>query len=86
MDKLIELLKSLKTHLIYVAIIIVLLFALSISVRSCQENKQLYDNNVTALIDSVSYYKAKNGELVASKSLFKAMPNSLYKYFSAKLK
>ena len=69
MDKLIELLKSLKTHLIYVAIIIVLLFALSISVKSCQENKQLYNNNVTALIDSVSYYKAKNGELVASKSL-----------------
>ena len=69
MDKLIELLKSVKTHLIYVAIIIVLLFALSISVKSCQENKQLYNNNVTALIDSVSYYKAKNGELVASKSL-----------------
>ena len=69
MDKLVEFLKSVKTHLIYVAIIIVLLFALSISVRSCQENKQLYDNNVTALIDSVSYYKAKNGELVASKSL-----------------
>ena len=69
MDKLIDLLKSVKTHLIYVAIIIVLLFVLSISVRSCQENKQLYNNNVTALIDSVSYYKAKNGELVASKSL-----------------
>lgn len=69
MDKLVEFLKSVKTHLIYAAIIIVLLFALSISVRSCQENKQLYGNNVTALIDSVSYYKAKNGELVASKSL-----------------
>ena len=69
MDKLVEFLKSVKTHLIYVAIIIVLLFALSISVRSCQENKQLYGNNVTALTDSVSYYKAKNGELVASKSL-----------------
>ena len=69
MDKLIELLKSVKTHLIYVAIIIVLLFVLSVSVRSCQENKQLYNNNVTALIDSVSYYKTKNGELVTSKSL-----------------
>lgn len=69
MDKLVEFLKSVKTHLIYAAIIIVLLFALSISIKSCQKNKQLYDNNVTALIDSVSYYKAKNGELVASKSL-----------------
>lgn len=69
MDKLVEFLKSIKTHLIYATIIIVLLFALSISVKSCQENKQLYNNNVTALIDSVSYYKAKNGELVVSKSL-----------------
>lgn len=69
MDKLVEFLKSVKTHLIYATIIIVLLFALSISIKSCQKNKQLYDNNVTALIDSVSYYKAKNGELVASKSL-----------------
>ena len=69
MDKLVEFLKSIKTHLIYATIIIVLLFMLSISVRSCQENKQLYVDNVTALIDSVSYYKAKNGELVASKSL-----------------
>ena len=69
MDKLVEFLKSVKTHLIYATIIIVLLFTLSISVKSCQENKQLYNNNVTALIDSVSYYKAKNGELVTSKSL-----------------
>ena len=69
MDKLVEFLKSIKTHLIYATIIIVLLFMLSISVRSCQENKQLYVDNVTALIDSVSYYKAKNGELVTSKSL-----------------
>lgn len=69
MDKLVEFLKSIKTHLIYATIIIVLLFALSISVRSCQENKQLYGDNITALIDSVSSYKAKNGELVVSKSL-----------------
>ena len=69
MDKLIEFLKSIKTHLIYVAIIIALLFTLSISVRSCQENKQLYNNNITALVDSISHYKTKNGELVASKTL-----------------
>ena len=69
MDKLIEFIKSIKTHLIYIAIITALLFTLSISVRSCQENKQLYNNNITALVDSISHYKTKNGELVASKTL-----------------
>ena len=71
MDKLIELLKSIKIHLVYIAIIAVLLFALNISIRSCQNNKELYNNNITALVDSISYYKAKNGELVASKPLLK---------------
>ena len=69
MDKLIEFLESVKTHLIYIVIIIALLSILSISMRNCQENKQLYNNNITALVDSVSFYKAKNGTLVASKSL-----------------
>lgn len=69
MDKLIEFLKSIKIHLIYTAIIILLLFLLGISVKSCQENKQSCNNNITALTDSISYYKSKNGELVASKTL-----------------
>lgn len=69
MDKIVEFLKSIKTHLAYILTIILLLFALSISIRSCQENKQSNNNNINALVDSVSYYKAKNGELVASKSL-----------------
>lgn len=71
MDKLIELLKSIKIHIVYIAIIAVLLFTLNISIRSCQKNKELYNNNITALVDSISYYKAKNGELVASKPLLK---------------
>lgn len=69
MDKLIEFLKSIKIHLIYTAIIILLLFLLGVSVKSCQENKQSCNNNITALTDSISYYKSKNGELVASKTL-----------------
>lgn len=69
MDKIVELLKSVKTHLAYILTIILLLFALSISIKSCQESKQSHNNNINALVDSVSYYKAKNGELVASKSL-----------------
>ena len=69
MDKIVEFLKSIKTHLAYILTIILLLFALSISIKSCQESKQSHNNNINALVDSVSYYKAKNGELVASKSL-----------------
>ena len=69
MNKLIEFLKSIKIHLIYASIIILLLFLLGVSVKSCQENKQSCNNNITALTDSISYYKSKNGELVASKTL-----------------
>lgn len=69
MDKLIEFLKSIKIHLIYASIIILLLFLLGVSVKSCQENKQSCNNNITALTDSISYYKSKNGELIASKTL-----------------
>lgn len=69
MDKLIEFLKSIKTHLIYISIIIGLLFLLNISIRSCKENKELCENNIIALSDSVSYYKDKNCNLVASKTL-----------------
>ena len=69
MSKLIEFLKSIKIHLIYASIIILLLFLLGVSVKSCQENKQSCNNNITALTDSISYYKSKNGELVASKTL-----------------
>ena len=62
MDKLIELLKSIKIHLVYIAIIAVLLFTLNISIRSCQKNKELYNNNITALVDSISYYKEHPNE------------------------
>lgn len=78
-DKLIEFIKSIKTHLIYIAIIIALLFLLSISIRSCQKNKKLYENNITALVDSVSYYKAKNGNLIASKTLLEGNMSLLKK-------
>lgn len=84
MDKLIEFLKSVKTHLIYISIILVLLFLLNISFRSCQKIKSSYENNITALVDSVSHYKSKNGELVASKTLLEG-DISLLKKTNSKL-
>lgn len=69
MNKLIEFLKFAKIHIIYVTIILLLAFGLGVSIKSCQTNKQFYENNITALVDSVSYYKSKNGKLVASKTL-----------------
>lgn len=83
MDKLIEFIKSIKTHLIYISIILVLLFISCISLRSCHENKQTYNNNITALVDSVSYYKDKNGELIASKALLEGDMSLLKKVNSS---
>lgn len=69
LNTIVDFLKPYKKDLIYVLIIACLLFGLCISVKSCQQNKNAYKNNITALTDSVSYYKAKNGEIVASKTL-----------------
>ena len=69
LNTIVDFLKRYKKDLIYILAIACLLFGLCISVKSCQRNKDAYENNVIALTDSVSYYKAKNGEIVASKTL-----------------
>lgn len=37
--------------------------------QQCISNKHLYDNNIIALTDTIKYYKGKNKELVASKTM-----------------
>lgn len=46
-----------------------LTFFLGCSVRSCTQTNKEYDNNLIALVDSVEYYKGKNNELIAQKTL-----------------
>ena len=69
MEKLIDFLKSNKTHIIYLSFIALLLLILSICVNNCQRNTGVYNNNINALVDSISYYKTKTGEIIASKSI-----------------
>ena len=48
------------------------LFMLSLlitSIRSCQDYKDINNNNVVALTDSIKYYKTKYGEVYVSKTL-----------------
>lgn len=39
------------------------------TIRKCSSNKEVNNNNIIALTDSIHYYKTKNNELVASKVL-----------------
>ena len=51
-------------------LIIVLIGALSTSVQRCSTIKHQYKNNIAALTDTIHYYKAENGQLVATKLAF----------------
>ena len=59
-----------KKDFIYIIIICVLLGGLSLSIEKCAGTQHEYDNNIAALLDSVTYLKAKNGDLVATKLAF----------------
>ena len=53
-------------------LVILLLLSLSYSVRSCQDNKSRYSNNIKALTDSITYYQSQMGAVVASKTAFES--------------
>ena len=57
---------------VYVIIILVLAGALSSSIQQCSDIKQEYKNNIAALNDTIHEYKAKNGNLVATKLAFES--------------
>lgn len=58
--------------IVYVLIIALLIGALSISVDRCSRANHEYKNNIEALNDTIHYYKAKNGNLVATKLAFES--------------
>ena len=60
-----------KRDIIYIGVIIAALVFCLFSVRSCQsKSSDINDlnHNIIALSDSISYYKTKNGQLVAEKT------------------
>jgi len=61
-----------RKDLIYGLVIALLICALSISVEKCSSANHEYKNNIEALNDTIHYYKAKNGNLVATKLAFES--------------
>jgi hypothetical protein len=67
-----ELIKKHKYVLIIIALALCLIGALACwgkSMYNANQWKKININNVTALTDSINYYKSKNGDLVAEKTL-----------------
>ena len=62
---------------IYFIIILLLFGALITSMQKCHDNEGQYEANIRALTDTISYYKAKDGDIVAVKSAFSARADEL---------
>lgn len=69
--------KKIKTHAIYIFIILVLMCALSASVSKCSNVSKEYKHNINALNDTIKYYQDKHGNLVATKLAFESDVNML---------
>ena len=55
--------------IIFGIVIIVLVLLMMQQCQNSRDQQAISDHNIAALKDSVSYYKGKNGELVAEKSI-----------------
>jgi len=62
---------------LYIIIILLLCGVISSAVRRCSTNEKMYETNIKALTDTITYYKGENGNLVASKTAFMAEVNDL---------
>lgn len=68
-----------KRDIFYVIIIVLLSICLSMSTTRCNTTKNKYDNNIEALVDSINYYKSRDGMLVASRLAFETDIDNLKK-------
>lgn len=69
MEKVLNWIKKHKIELILGVCLLVSLFFLFKTLQSNIDNKRRNEHNIEALTDSIHYYKGKNGELVASKTI-----------------
>lgn len=60
---------KIKYYLIFGLILIASLLVNITAIKSCSNYKEMNNNNIIALTDSIHYYQNKNGELIASKRL-----------------
>lgn len=79
-NRFLNFLRSLTIKDFIYAVIILLLVGLCVtSIRKCSDNDVMYKNNIEALTDSISYYRSKDGNLVAMKTAFTAEAEELKK-------
>ena len=64
-----EFMKKYKNIIILVLISVVLLFTNGLAVKQCNSYKDMNNNNIVALTDTIQYYKTKSNELYVSKTL-----------------
>lgn len=77
--------KKFKWNIISTGIALLSIFLLSLSVSECNRIKKRSEHNIDALVDTIRYYKDKNGDIVAKKlllegdfNLMKKVNDSLY--------
>lgn len=75
---------GIKNTIWYIILILLLFVVMCVSMRQCISNKHLYNNNIIALTDTIKYYKGKNKELVASKTMIETSFNNI-KYINDSL-
>ena len=63
--------------ILYIIIILLMFGVASTAIRQCHDNENAYHNNLRALTDTISYYKAKDGDIVAVKTAFIARADEL---------
>lgn len=64
-----EFLKSYKYVILSVVLCLLLVFTNGLSIKQCNRYKDINNNNIVALTDTIKYYKTKNNEIYVSKTL-----------------
>ena len=73
LNKLINWIKTIKIRdIVFVCIIILLFLFLTNLCGRYSDLERRYDNNITALTDTISYYESKNGSLIATKTAYES--------------
>lgn len=76
-DKIINKLKENKHYIILYTLICLLFVSLLCSMKKCAQWSDMNYNNITALSDTIKYYKGKSEQLIAQKSILTGDMNTL---------
>lgn len=93
MDKIINKIKENKHYIILYGVICILFVLLLCSIKKCSQWSDMNYNNITALTDTIKYYKGKSEQLIAQKTILigdmdvlKQVNDSLYNIIKKDIK